>query len=1108
MKKVILFMAVLSLALSGGAVADIRDGLVGYWPMDGEIINNVVPDLSGSGHDGLLLGTATSVDAVVGQGLTFNGDWGNAVDCGTWNPSEITGQLSISIWARWNGQPGLWQGIMGKRDNWQSQGEQIEYCWFVEINAGAGTFGFISKDYSVDFGGISEGEWVHIAATWDGTTAVTYVNGVQVNSGAFQIGPKLDAHIWLAACNTGPANNFNGTIDEAAIWDRVLSADEVAALYNNGAGLPLTGIDWRPVLLSPPDKTTGVALTGTTLVWDVPPEQPGDPIDHYNVYLSTDRAEVSDPNGGTTSVAFLGSVSAAGPLQLDTGALVNDATYYWKVDSAIDDANTLSSSIWSFETVSMVPVIITQPEPVAVGPGGWPASFSIEASSPDGGALAYEWYKEGSGVLLGTDATLAIASVGAADEGRYYCVVSNSYGSVTSDSASLSVRIYDPAGAGLTDGLQAYYPLDGNFNDTTDGAHHGTLLSDPSTAPFVDGIIGEAAEFDGQSGTGVDTGTWNPSEETGELSVSCWARWRSDGASTWQGLVAKRDGWADGETYWHLECTPDSLYFERWGASGAWYGQGLGEGQWRHVCVTYDGTNATLYLDNTVVASGSNMVGFGKKPDAHVVFGCVDGGGGNPFPGALDEIAIWNRTLSPAEVDILYNNGNGTSLPSPAWWQPVGPTPDGSEWVDPTVPLTVSWQYGPYPPFTAEYRVYLTTDPEALADPNSDVSAYYKGTVPAGEPLELVIGAGDLDYNGTYYWRVDTHDGGTKVAGKVWTFDTIKTLPIITTQPTGALVEQGGTASLSISVSSDTPESYEWFIEGGGSAGTGNPLVITNVQPVNEGAYYCVVTNDAGSVTSQSAKVAIKKLVAHWTMDDVIDENNRQVTDVSGSGYHGVAVEGVSSTTGLIGGALSFNNGWVECGTFNPSDPGGQITVSFWANWRGSTGTWQAVMAKRDSWEEENFYWIVTCNETDGGRLGWGGALWPYFGEHFMTIGEWTHVTFTFDGTNADMYLNGNHVGGPLPYAFAGKPDAGIYLGTDRPWADYFNGALDDVRIYNYALDPIAASLLYTDVTGGTACPIPLTYDLNNDCRVDFADFAVLGESWMQCNLIPEDSCN
>ena len=68
------------------------------------------------------------------------------------------------------------------------------------------------------------GQWEHIAATYDGTTARFYIGGVEVASKTFT-GNVGNANTWrLGAYETPPTGFFDGAIDNVRIYDRALSA--------------------------------------------------------------------------------------------------------------------------------------------------------------------------------------------------------------------------------------------------------------------------------------------------------------------------------------------------------------------------------------------------------------------------------------------------------------------------------------------------------------------------------------------------------------------------------------------------------------------------------------------------------------------------------------------------------------------------------------------------------------------------------------------------------------------------------------------------------------------------------------------------------------------
>ena len=200
-------------------------GLVASYSME-----NNVEDSSGNGHHGTILGAPTYVagPASQGMGMQFSGAAGQAVDLGTFNPSEKTGMLSVSLWAKWNGLTTYWQGLIGKRDSW-ADGDTM---WQIEANQTTGVLSFQRYNIGVGSGNqvLKVGEWTHLAVTFDKATARFYVNGVQTGSGPFSFGPDKEAALQIGADNAGGGNPFNGALDEVKLYDTVLTPAEVLAL--------------------------------------------------------------------------------------------------------------------------------------------------------------------------------------------------------------------------------------------------------------------------------------------------------------------------------------------------------------------------------------------------------------------------------------------------------------------------------------------------------------------------------------------------------------------------------------------------------------------------------------------------------------------------------------------------------------------------------------------------------------------------------------------------------------------------------------------------------------------------------------------------------------
>ena len=196
--------------------------------------------------------------------------------------------------------------------------------------------------------------------------------------------------------------------------------------------------------------------------------------------------------------------------------------------------------------------------------------------------------------------------------------------------------------------LAAQYPLEGDALDVSGNGFDGTIMGDPN---FIEGAIGQALEFNG-SDQYVDLGTFNPSLGSTQLSLALWAKW-NDLSGQWQGLIGKRDAWNTTDTMWQIEAHRDTgvLSFARNGSSVASGDKVLPVGEWQHVGVSFDGTNAKFFIDGAVTNEGG--FSFGPGINAAVIFGCCQANGGNPFNGALDEIQIYDRGISDDEMAAL-----------------------------------------------------------------------------------------------------------------------------------------------------------------------------------------------------------------------------------------------------------------------------------------------------------------------------------------------------------------------------------------------------------------------------------------------------------------------
>jgi uncharacterized protein (TIGR02145 family) len=212
-------------------------GLVGYWKLDDASGTNAT-DSSGNGNTGTLTNGPTWTTGMVDGAANFDGT-NDYVSVGNQSVYDITGAITISAWVKMDsfksGGSSLSDPIVGK---WAySVGNQRGYD--LRFFNGNTLPMFVVTD-GVDYDSIqstisvSTGVWKHIVGVWypgGSNNLQIYVNGkvTQKTNSYASLGVSPNAlHIGHNFVN---AAYLDGSIDEVRVYNRALSADEVARLY-------------------------------------------------------------------------------------------------------------------------------------------------------------------------------------------------------------------------------------------------------------------------------------------------------------------------------------------------------------------------------------------------------------------------------------------------------------------------------------------------------------------------------------------------------------------------------------------------------------------------------------------------------------------------------------------------------------------------------------------------------------------------------------------------------------------------------------------------------------------------------------------------------------
>ena len=204
---------------------NLRDGLVGYWPMN-EDGGNVAVDQSGNNCDGTLTNGPTWTVGEFGRALDFAGGgadqhvWGPTAVVSTapltiagfFVPDSVTGYHTIAAIGDTNAQSFFW------------------LCWHdanvrAQIRNGA-----VNK--LIEVGSLTIGKAAFAAAVFDGTGVSVYCNGASNRLAEWTTPTGLDnTTIGAAAFATGIEYDANGRIGNVPIWSRSLLSSEIQRLY-------------------------------------------------------------------------------------------------------------------------------------------------------------------------------------------------------------------------------------------------------------------------------------------------------------------------------------------------------------------------------------------------------------------------------------------------------------------------------------------------------------------------------------------------------------------------------------------------------------------------------------------------------------------------------------------------------------------------------------------------------------------------------------------------------------------------------------------------------------------------------------------------------------
>lgn len=862
-------------------------GLVSWWR--GE---DSTADATG-GSSGTIAGTVTYGTGIVGQAFVFDGTHRDRIDLG--NPASLQLEnFTLEAWVKRSSPTVATFDILGVDGSVCGDGACI-------IGYGRGGYIFaLANDGRLilsrtDIDGlfstplVTDTEWHHLAVTKSASGAVFYVDGLPQPTPAYVHPDPYTFDDATCACSAAVAigsrgdargGTFYGRIDEPAVFNRALSASEIQSLYAAGSAgmcvptptpvcVPAPGglISWWRAegnASDSADNNPGTLLNGASLSL-------GRVGQAFNLNGSNQCVQVPYTPSLVTSTY---SVEAwVKPLAQVSGfisqALIFGQSFgHCQLVARTGGAGVRVAFQFAIDYYTFPEVVSTMEIPIG--------QFSHLVGTWDGATLRL--YING---VLNAQSTPGVSPIDSGCPffiGGFYSPAAGSCSYVgqffdglidevslyrrallgdeiqslyAAGSAGKCAPVLPPVCVAAPGNLVSWWRGEGGADDAA-GANHGTLLNG---AALAQGTVGQGFHLDG-SNQCVQI-PCSPSLIASNYSVETWIKPAAQVSdSTRQDLIfgqsfghcqlAVRTGTLGLRIAWQFGTSHYTFY-------GVVSTSEIPIGQFTHLAGTWDGATLRLYING--VLSAQNTPG-ALPADSGCPF--FLGGFYNPAPdncqyvgqffnGLVDELSVYNRALSGAEIQSIYSAGSAGKCHEP----PTILTPPVSQKVTVGQKAAFNVVASGTPPLRYQWRFNDHDLPDAIASTLS----FAVGDASGGSYSVLVTNAfGAIT---SVHAVLEVNHPPVADASATQTL-------AISANNTNATVVLDGSRSLD---ADGDPLQYHWF-----EAGTANPLaagvVAAATLPVGSNALTLNV-NDGLATSSQTFAVevitpaqAVERLVA------------------------------------------------------------------------------------------------------------------------------------------------------------------------------------------------------------------------------------------------------
>jgi hypothetical protein len=596
---------------------------------------------------------------------------------------------------------------------------------------------------------------------------------------------------------------------------------------------------------------------------------------------------------------------------------------------------------------------------------------------------------------------------------------------------------------------------EGNATDSA-STNDGTVVS---TFSFVPGKVGQAFNFSGGFVSVPDAEDLKPATVT----LQGWVK--GTGVGAFQYIISKSGAGAGTSYAMYVPANGGAAFFVTFPGvlliSPMAEPAQVWDGEWHQLTGTYDGTVCRLYVDGVEIGTGTEGAGdIDYTSPQPLVFGALSTAANFGYSASLDEVKLFGRALTGAEVQETFADASAFSAELVGWWKADGNALDSARAHHGTMTSQgVSFFQGKVgQAFLAQGGSVRIPSSTAFETPGISMQMWVQSVNPG--PFKYLAAK---SRPGWASYALYTSDSG----GLAFFASTAGALSL-SPRAQAENVWNGAWHQVTGTYDGSTVRLYVDGLEvGTGIAATGD---IDYSSELNNGAF--IIGNDPSFGFGYSGGIDEVKLFDRaLTAEEVLNSYKatgivswwraEENTDDSLGANHGTAVGTVNYVGGALAGrAFQTSGGLVRINDAASLRPAAQVSVMTVVS-AAPPGANKYIISKSLSATDASY---ALRTDSAGGlvfavNVNGGAVLSPSAPPSLVWDAEFHLVAGVYDGQKARLFVDGAEVGsgtaatGSIQYG-TGFNSGDLILGdfASSPGAANYAGILDDIRIWNVGL--------------------------------------------------------